>query len=180
MSFKRILVAIDHTALSQTVFEQALELAKTNQAALLLYHCLTADVVTASPTFSTSELGLSAHLVSQNYQAQHVYLEQQTQAANALLQHYCQLALRQGVATETRYQIADPGQGLCEAAKSWNADLLVVGRRGRKGLTEALLGSVSNYVLHHACCAVLTIQAPVSPSDNSEEVKVGRGDRQLA
>jgi nucleotide-binding universal stress UspA family protein len=178
MSFKRILVAVDHTALSQPVFKQALELAQTSQSKLLLCHCLTADVVTASPTFAAGELGLSAHFVSQTHQAQHIYLEQQTQAAKALLDHYSETAMHQGVATETNCRVADPGQGLCEAAKSWNADLIVVGRRGRKGLTEAILGSVSNYVLHHAPCAVLIIQAPTTQTP--AEMQVEGSDRQLA
>jgi len=179
MSFKRILVAVDHAVLSQAVFEQALELAQIHQSKLLLCHCLTADLVTTSPTFAAGELGLSAHFVSQTHQAQHTYLEQQTQAAKALLNHYGETAMRQGVATEISYRVADPGQGLCEAAKSWNADLIVVGRRGRKGLTEAILGSVSNYVLHHALCAVLVIQAPVAQTAQNERRLEG-GDRQLA
>lgn len=179
MSFKRILVAVDHAALSQAVFEQALELAQTNQSKLLVCHCLTADVVTASPTFAAGELGLSAHFVSQTHQAQYTYLEQQIEAAKTLLNHYGETAIRQSVATEISYRVTDPGQGLCEAAKSWNADLIVVGRRGRKGLTEAILGSVSNYVLHHAPCAVLIIQAPTAPTA-PDEMRVEKGDRQLA
>ncbi|RMG10302.1 MAG: universal stress protein, partial [Cyanobacteria bacterium J055] len=36
--------------------------------------------------------------------------------------------------------------------------LIIVGRRGRQGIEEAVLGSVSNYVVHHAPCSVLAIQ----------------------
>lgn len=49
---------------------------------------------------------------------------------------------------------------ICELARNWNADLIILGRRGRTGLSELLLGSVSNYVLHHAPCSVLTVQQP--------------------
>ncbi len=41
------------------------------------------------------------------------------------------------------------------------ADLIVVGRRGRSGLSELILGSASNYVLHHAPCSVLTLQGKI-------------------
>ncbi|GAB4234934.1 MAG: universal stress protein [Elainellaceae cyanobacterium] len=163
MCFKKILVAIDYSPLSQAVFEQALDLAKTNDAQLFLFHCLTADTVTLSAPVA-GEFGLPPQLMNQAYQSEFVRLEQQIQHMHALLRHYCNLAYQHGVVAESGYRTTEPGQGLCQAAQQWGADLIVVGRRGRKGLTEALLGSVSNYVLHHAPCAVLTIQATHDPS----------------
>jgi nucleotide-binding universal stress UspA family protein len=48
-----------------------------------------------------------------------------------------------------------PAQGLL--ALSENAGLLVVGSRGRGGLSGMLLGSVSQQCLHHAHCAVVVV-----------------------
>ncbi|NJN86246.1 MAG: universal stress protein [Leptolyngbyaceae cyanobacterium SL_7_1] len=165
MSFTKILAALDRSPLSQSVFEKALELAQSNQAQLLLFHCLIGDVVTDPLPFS-GELGLSSQIISQAYQSQQIYAEQRTQEIQSLLQRCCETAQRCGVATQFDYRMTDAGQGLCQAARDWGADLIVMGRRGRKGLTEVLLGSVSNYVLHHAPCAVLVIQAetPIAPS----------------
>ena len=42
-------------------------------------------------------------------------------------------------------------------ANSWQADMIIVGNRGRSGLSEFFLGSVSNYVMHHAPCSVLVV-----------------------
>lgn len=158
MGFKKILAAIDYSPLSQSVFEQALELAKANQAQLMLFHCVTADLVTLSPPLS-GEFGVSPQFVSQAYQSEFVRLEQQVQQIQSVLGRFCATAAQEGVAAESSYKITEPGQGLCQAAQAWGADLIMLGRRGRKGLTEALLGSVSNYVLHHASCAVLVIQS---------------------
>ncbi|MCZ8054719.1 MAG: universal stress protein, partial [Microcystis sp. LE19-12.2C] len=47
---------------------------------------------------------------------------------------------------------------ICKVAREENIDLIVIGRRGRSGLGELFLGSVSNYVLHHAPCSVLIVQ----------------------
>jgi nucleotide-binding universal stress UspA family protein len=49
-----------------------------------------------------------------------------------------------------------PANELVRQAKG--ADLLVVGSRGHSGLVGALLGSVSNYCVHHADCPVVVIR----------------------
>lgn len=52
---------------------------------------------------------------------------------------------------------AAPAEALTAASEE--ADLLVVGSRGRRGVTSALLGSVSRGVLHHARCTVAVVRA---------------------
>ena len=39
---------------------------------------------------------------------------------------------------------------ICDLAKEKNADLIVMGSRGLNALRRTFLGSVSEYVLHHA------------------------------
>ncbi len=166
MGYKRILVALDYSSLSEFVFEQAVELASAKNARLLLLHCLLPDSMTATPPFS-GELGLSPQIINQAYQSQHVYSEQQTKESQLLLRRYSALAARQGVVVDYDYRYSEPGQGICHVAQRWGADLIVMGRRGRRGWAEALLGSVSNYVLHHAPCAVHVIQAECAPTPAS-------------
>ncbi|PSB56557.1 universal stress protein [Chamaesiphon polymorphus] len=35
-----------------------------------------------------------------------------------------------GISTEFTQHIGDPGKMICEVAKTWNANLIVIGRRG--------------------------------------------------
>ena len=49
-----------------------------------------------------------------------------------------------------------PAEVLVRAARG--ADMLVVGSRGHGGFTGAVLGSVSQYCVHHAPCPVLVIR----------------------
>lgn len=53
----------------------------------------------------------------------------------------------------------DPRSVLLDEAKSWGADLVVVGSHGMHGLDRVLLGSVSEAVAMHAHCSVQVIHA---------------------
>jgi nucleotide-binding universal stress UspA family protein len=167
MQFQRIFVALDESQLCQWVFDRAVDIAPSNSASLLLFHCLAPDNIGQSIGPMSAELGLYPDMVERTYEAQSQYLEQHQNQIRQTLQHYCEIATAKGFACEFDYHIGDPGPSICETAKAWNADLILVGRRGRSGLSEALLGSVSNYVVHHAHCAVLVIQGTADISSNS-------------
>jgi nucleotide-binding universal stress UspA family protein len=51
----------------------------------------------------------------------------------------------------------DAAQQIIEAAKSWNADMLVIGTHSRHGLRRMLLGSVAATVVRHAPCTILCV-----------------------
>jgi nucleotide-binding universal stress UspA family protein len=62
-----------------------------------------------------------------------------------------------GIPTKSKCQIGHPEPLIRDLAKDWNADLIVMGRRGLSSLTEVFLSSVSNYILHHASCSILIV-----------------------
>ena len=64
---------------------------------------------------------------------------------------------------EFRMLMGPPGQVLCEVAEAEHAQLIVVGTRGYGTIRRTILGSVSDYVIHHAHCpaAVIREKAPV-------------------
>lgn len=53
-----------------------------------------------------------------------------------------------------------PGQIICDVAKSNSADVIVVGQRGLSAFSRALLGSTSDYVLHHSDIPVVVVPTP--------------------
>ncbi len=172
MTFDRILVGLDRSELSQTVFAQSLALAQAFQAQL---HLCCVLVLEPLGDVGGSPMALMPGLDSYSSFTDQTLWHEQTQAqinqTETWLNTYCQTAINQGVSTEFSHHIGDPGHMLCELAQSWQADVIVVGRRGRSGLAEVLLGSISNHVVHHASCSVLVVQTPHSPSQDQASQK---------
>src|SRR5262249_35028332 len=63
-----------------------------------------------------------------------------------------------GVAIRTRLVEGRPVTALIR--ESLDADMLVVGSRGRSGVAAVVLGSVSTACVHHASCPVLVVPRP--------------------
>ncbi|XP_074622008.1 universal stress protein YxiE-like [Acropora palmata] len=49
------------------------------------------------------------------------------------------------------------GEGICDAAEKNKVDLIVMGTRGLDKVRRTVLGSVSDYVLHHSHAPVLVV-----------------------
>jgi len=61
-----------------------------------------------------------------------------------------------GVGTEavTR-EAGDPSQGILDCAREHSADVIVIGRRGKRGIARMMVGDATAKVIGHADCAVL-------------------------
>ncbi|KAI3679030.1 hypothetical protein L6452_38337 [Arctium lappa] len=55
---------------------------------------------------------------------------------------------------------------LCDAVERHNAIMLVVGSHGYGAIKRAVLGSVSDYVTHHAHCTVMVVKTPKTKHEN--------------
>lgn len=69
---------------------------------------------------------------------------------------------------------------ILDAAKRWNADLIVVGSRGHNVAARVLLGSVSRDVLHAADCSVRVVRHSVIEDEVADAVIVATDRRESA
>ncbi|MGB3651417.1 MAG: universal stress protein [Rivularia sp. (in: cyanobacteria)] len=160
--FNKILVAIDDRDTNQNVLREAISLALATDAQLILIHIvLPFTEMYPEPGFIAVHgyhPTIHGETTIRYYMKQLDVLEKK---GIELLQYEANKAKTCGVKTEVFQATGSPGFMICNVASSQEVDLILIGRHGRTGLSEFFLGSVSNYVLHHAPCSVLTIQRPI-------------------
>lgn len=140
MTTHKILCALDFSPGSQPALRMASRLAHEHRAELVLMH------VWYVPQTGLGDFpfprGIAERIVGQA-----------TQSLDAAVQE----ARAAGVTTVTSQLIQGvPGWTIVDTATRDPAiDLVVVGTHGRTGLARALIGSVAEYVVRHAPCAVV-------------------------
>lgn len=162
--FQRILVAVEPTT-APILVPQSIALARLHGATLLFLHVGLAFDEGYSSSFYPGVDALYPTLhspVMQNYSEAWAKAEDQNRD---WLQAFITDAAAVGVTAGMRQQLGDPGGVICQIARDEAVDLILVGRRGRSGLSEIFLGSVSNHVMHHAPCSVLTVQGELATPD---------------
>ncbi|MDB9315316.1 universal stress protein [Spirulina sp. CS-785/01] len=158
-SFKKVLVALDRRATSVEVMEKALTLAETLGSQLMIFHCLSEPLPSTSNVLAAGSIGIYGGSYSpEGFQQSQKLIQEERDRLLAWLNSQHQKALERGIIAEFDYKEGEPGPQICKFAENWDADLVVIGRRGRTGLSEILMGSISNYVLHHAPCTVMVVQ----------------------
>ncbi|MBE9228164.1 universal stress protein [Phormidium sp. LEGE 05292] len=170
--YKKILVAMDNSEISQQVFNSAVSMGKQNNATLMLLHVLTDE-----------EMGLteiaSQHISALEYHAAMVeqveaYLKEKELFRKkylSLLEYWVQEAADAGVPAEYTLNYGGPGRTICDLANNWDADLIMMGRRGLSGFSEFFMGSISNYVVHHSPCSVFIVQDKRQKGKMTEVIK---------
>jgi nucleotide-binding universal stress UspA family protein len=74
-------------------------------------------------------------------------------------QDWCKALRKAGVKYRTVFEDGHPSSVITQVADRVNADVIVVGRRGRGGVAELVLGSVSHQLVLHSKRPVLVIEA---------------------
>ncbi|MFM0051685.1 universal stress protein [Caballeronia grimmiae] len=153
--FKRIIVAIDGSRTSQHAFDTALDLAATHQAVVQPYY-----VVESGPMYMDVP-GYDPSVLQKGLTEQGATVARE--AAEAMK--------ARGVAGEVVTVEAtvsdDVASLIIGAARTFNADLLVMGTHGRKGFKRMILGSVAERCLRQASLPVLLIPSAATNSEDA-------------
>ena len=155
--FKKMLVALDHSSEATTVLNSALSIAQPGITKVLLVHFVDWQMQEVSPWIGMATL-YDVDLTGERYNWNRQHLDEQIEIIEHWLKSLAEKAQQAGIDCEYECHVGNCSLGIGDRAKNWGADVLVIGRRGRRNISEMLLGSVSNYVIHHAPCSILVVQ----------------------
>ncbi|URE35694.1 Universal stress protein [Musa troglodytarum] len=88
-----------------------------------------------------------------------------------LLQYFVEHSHQLGIQCEAWIRKGDPKEVICQEVKKVQPDMLVVGSRGLGPFQRVFVGTVSEYLVKHVDCPVVTIkrkadEAPYDPIDD--------------
>ena len=141
---KIILVPTDFSSYAHEALDYALNLAKQLDAHVTIMHAYLMPVAGWEGAWA-----FPGDLISQ--------LEAESRSKlDAAQKKACELL----PGTTATFYNGDPRDAVLKAALDIKADLIVMGTHGRRGLSRAIMGSVTEYVLRHAACPVLAVHHP--------------------
>ena len=141
MSFKRIVVATDFSQASLVAVETAFSLALEDDGIMYLVHVMKPYVIDNPIETLNSSLDRLREEIKQKLKA--LTLEKGAHSGRVVV-----LVLSE----------AAPAKAIAQLAREKDADLIVVGTHGRKGVTRAVMGSTAESLLRQSPCQVLVVK----------------------
>jgi nucleotide-binding universal stress UspA family protein len=140
--YKTVVVGTDGSPRADKAVDEAIDLAKSENARLILVAAYSAsenhwEQIQSSAKTSRVNLG---------------------DVAEQVLARTAKRAEEQGVQVDYGAQEGDPAEVILEVADREKADLIVVGNKGVTGAKRFFLGSVPNKVIQHSPCGVMVVR----------------------
>ncbi|KAJ3126771.1 hypothetical protein HK098_007150 [Nowakowskiella sp. JEL0407] len=151
---KRVIcVAVDSSSHSEYAFNYCLDNIAKKDDQVVLLNCR--PVPNYPVAFGISPYGDVSEWIDK--------VEEDAKAeSHSLLKQFGATVLKKGIPCRAIALRGDPRDELVSKVNELGASLLVIGARGLGTFQRAVLGSVSDYAVHHANCAVLVSKKPTA------------------
>lgn len=138
-----LLVPIDLSDCSLEALEVALQVAKTFSSTITILHV-------------TEPMGYSLDFTLTHMEKEKLEHEKM----RTRVQELTNLIQSQGLTADYQLRSFPTAEAIEKVSRDTQADLLVMGTHGRRGVSRFMMGSVASAVLRHASCPILTVKSP--------------------
>jgi nucleotide-binding universal stress UspA family protein len=146
---RRIVVGVDGSKGARSALEWAVTLARSLQAEVIAVFAVNVS------QHDYYAYGLAVPLLYED--------EWRRELQHAFEHDWCAPLRLSGLEFKTVIEDGRPASVILSVAERLNADMIVVGRRGRSVVAEIAMGSVSREVSHHATRPVTLVSATSAP-----------------
>ncbi|SFA39406.1 Nucleotide-binding universal stress protein, UspA family [Parageobacillus thermantarcticus] len=149
MTYKTIVVAVDGSKEAEWAFKKAIEIAKRNNAKLILSHVIDLRGFAAVEVYDRAAV------------------ERAEEYAKELLSGYQQQAVAAGLSDVViDIEFGSPKAKIAkDIAPKYKADLIICGATGLNAVERLLIGSVSEHITRYAKCDVLVVRTEKELND---------------
>ena len=148
MKIETLLVPMDFSTHSKKALHYAAELGKVFGSKLHLLHCYGVEMDQVFPYDPPYLANLPRD-----------FDDRVRESAESKLSDLCKEIEGLGVSAEIHLSKLFPSDAILRVAEEIDADMIVMGTRGRTGLEHVLLGSVAERTIRIAPCPVISIKA---------------------
>lgn len=145
LHLKKILVPLDGSDFSFKAAKYAIKIANKSNASIICVHSI---VNLPYTEYATAGLVINQYFEDMKKQAQEWYNKVNSMAEKVGVK----------VTAETIIDVISVVDSIISYAERNNADLIVIGTKGRTGIKKFMLGSVASGVMSHAHCSVLVVR----------------------
>ena len=165
---KKILAPTDLSELSLIGVRHALELARAFGAKVTVYHAISHHELVE--LYHEAGEGIEAEYT---IHAHHHPLETSQRALSRFLKkHFSNLI--PGIEVEEKVEMGAPDKNIVGLAETGGTDLIVISTHGRTGLSRMFAGSVTEKVVRHAPCPVLSIHPDLKDTLREKSTAINR------
>lgn len=151
--YARILVPVDGSAESEAVLPHAIGMAKRFGATIELVRSYATPRTLIAVSAASAMPGTGPVLNAEPY------VEAGRTEADTYLDTLHERLRHHGVGVEHRRLAGSPGESIVAESRRAHADMIAMTTHGRGSLGRLVMGSVVDYVVHHATCPVLLVRA---------------------
>ena len=141
----KILLAVDASKFSEAAVASLAAQFRTEGTEVRVLHVVEPAVITEPPQMSPGY---------------YPEVESQIPQARELVDRVAKTLSAAGFQVTTSVATGDARSIILKDAAEWQADLIVLGSHGRRGLEHFFLGSVSEVIARHARCSVQIVRIP--------------------
>ncbi|XP_031560653.1 uncharacterized protein LOC116296726 isoform X1 [Actinia tenebrosa] len=167
-SGRTVLIPVDGSENASTAFQFYIDAVHQPEDRLIVLHAFELPPLPYSSgpccraqTMQKDDGGINEHVVFAYYEEWSQMVKETREGQEAMLKSYEDQCKEKNVHYQVLMVVGKPaGEVICKVSEDEKADLIIMGTRGQGLLRRTLIGSVSDYVVHHAHIPVGVVPGP--------------------